>query len=72
LTCGGDVSLVYGIQEGLFRHEGLDIALSLENGFAHLGYGEFRLIVVTDGEATSRPLPRQSPMPGISSSFIVQ
>src|SRR5215475_8595458 len=34
ITWGGDVSLVYGVQEGLFRHEGLDITLSLENDFA--------------------------------------
>ncbi len=34
ITWGGDVSLVYGIQEGLFRQEGLDITLSLENDFA--------------------------------------
>ncbi|HSF32541.1 MAG TPA: ABC transporter substrate-binding protein [Candidatus Tectomicrobia bacterium] len=34
ITWGGDVSLVYGVQEGLFRQEGLDITLSLENDFA--------------------------------------
>jgi ABC-type nitrate/sulfonate/bicarbonate transport system substrate-binding protein/outer membrane protein OmpA-like peptidoglycan-associated protein len=34
ITWGGDVSLVYGVQEGLFRAEGLDISLSLENDFA--------------------------------------
>jgi ABC-type nitrate/sulfonate/bicarbonate transport system substrate-binding protein/outer membrane protein OmpA-like peptidoglycan-associated protein len=34
ITWGGDVSLVYGVQEGLFRAEGLDITLSLENDFA--------------------------------------
>jgi ABC-type nitrate/sulfonate/bicarbonate transport system substrate-binding protein/outer membrane protein OmpA-like peptidoglycan-associated protein len=34
ITWGGDVSLVYGVQEGLFRGEGLDITLHLENDFA--------------------------------------
>jgi ABC-type nitrate/sulfonate/bicarbonate transport system substrate-binding protein/outer membrane protein OmpA-like peptidoglycan-associated protein len=34
ITWGGDVSLVYGVQEGLFREEGLDIGLNLENDFA--------------------------------------
>jgi ABC-type nitrate/sulfonate/bicarbonate transport system substrate-binding protein/outer membrane protein OmpA-like peptidoglycan-associated protein len=34
ITWGGDVSLVYGVQEGLFRAAGLDISLSLENDFA--------------------------------------
>ncbi len=34
ITWGGDVSLVYGVQEGLFREEGLDISLTLENDFA--------------------------------------
>jgi ABC-type nitrate/sulfonate/bicarbonate transport system substrate-binding protein/outer membrane protein OmpA-like peptidoglycan-associated protein len=34
ITWGGDVSLVYGVQEGIFRAEGLDISLSLENDFA--------------------------------------
>jgi len=34
ITWGGDVSLVYGAQEGLFRQAGLDIALTLENDFA--------------------------------------
>jgi ABC-type nitrate/sulfonate/bicarbonate transport system substrate-binding protein/outer membrane protein OmpA-like peptidoglycan-associated protein len=34
ITWGGDVSLVYGVQEGLFRQEGVDINLSLENDFA--------------------------------------
>jgi ABC-type nitrate/sulfonate/bicarbonate transport system substrate-binding protein/outer membrane protein OmpA-like peptidoglycan-associated protein len=34
ITWGGDVSLVHGLQEGLFRAEGLDISLSLENDFA--------------------------------------
>ena len=28
ITWGGDVSLVYGVQEGLFREEGLDITLT--------------------------------------------
>jgi hypothetical protein len=34
ITWGGDVSLVYGVQEGLFRQTGVDISLSLENDFA--------------------------------------
>ena len=34
ITWGGDVSLVYGAQEGLFREAGLDVALTLENDFA--------------------------------------
>src|SRR5919109_294041 len=34
ITWGGDVSLVNGIQEGLFRAAGLDVALTLENDFA--------------------------------------
>ena len=34
ITWGGDVSLVHGLQEGLFRTEGLDMSLSLENDFA--------------------------------------
>src|ERR687891_2541141 len=34
ITWGGDVSIVYGVQEGLFRAEGLDIKLNLENDFA--------------------------------------
>lgn len=34
ITWGGDVSLVYGAQEGLFREAGLDITLALENDFA--------------------------------------
>ena len=34
ITWGGDVSLIYGVQEGLFRAEGLDISPSLENDFA--------------------------------------
>ncbi len=34
ITWGGDVSLVYGVQEGLFRQAGVDISLSLENDFA--------------------------------------
>src|SRR5215471_19597720 len=34
LTWGGDVSLVYGVQEGLFREAGLDVTLTLENDFA--------------------------------------
>src|SRR5919109_1433893 len=34
ITWGGDVSLVYGVQEGLFRAAGLDVALTLENDFA--------------------------------------
>jgi ABC-type nitrate/sulfonate/bicarbonate transport system substrate-binding protein/outer membrane protein OmpA-like peptidoglycan-associated protein len=34
ITWGGDVSVVYGVQEGIFRQEGLDVSLSLENDFA--------------------------------------
>src|SRR5262245_48734070 len=34
ITWGSDVSLIYGVQEGLFRAEGLDISPSLENDFA--------------------------------------
>ena len=34
ITWGGDVSLVYGLQEGLFREAGLDLTLQLENDFA--------------------------------------
>jgi len=34
ITWGGDVSLVYGVQEGLFREAGLDVTLTLENDFA--------------------------------------
>jgi ABC-type nitrate/sulfonate/bicarbonate transport system substrate-binding protein len=34
ITWGGDVSLVYGAQEGLFREAGLEITLALENDFA--------------------------------------
>jgi outer membrane protein OmpA-like peptidoglycan-associated protein len=34
ITWGGDVSLVYGAQEGLFRAAGLDVTLVLENDFA--------------------------------------
>src|SRR5262245_12281342 len=34
ITWGGDVSLVYGSQEGLFREAGVDINLGLENDFA--------------------------------------
>jgi ABC-type nitrate/sulfonate/bicarbonate transport system substrate-binding protein/outer membrane protein OmpA-like peptidoglycan-associated protein len=34
ITWGGDVSLVYGVQEGFFRQEGIDLSLSLENDFA--------------------------------------
>jgi outer membrane protein OmpA-like peptidoglycan-associated protein len=34
ITWGGDVSLIYGVQEGLFRAAGLDVALTLENDFA--------------------------------------
>src|SRR5262245_58129506 len=34
ITWGGDVSLVYGVQEGLFREAGFDAALTLENDFA--------------------------------------
>ena len=34
ITWGGDVSLVYGAQAGLFREAGLDVALTLENDFA--------------------------------------
>jgi len=34
ITWGGDVSLVYGVQEGIFREAGLDVTLTLENDFA--------------------------------------
>jgi ABC-type nitrate/sulfonate/bicarbonate transport system substrate-binding protein/outer membrane protein OmpA-like peptidoglycan-associated protein len=34
ITWGGDVSLIYGVQAGLFREAGLDVTLTLENDFA--------------------------------------
>jgi ABC-type nitrate/sulfonate/bicarbonate transport system substrate-binding protein/outer membrane protein OmpA-like peptidoglycan-associated protein len=34
ITWGGDVSLIYGVQAGLFREAGLDVTLRLENDFA--------------------------------------
>src|SRR5215510_4779103 len=34
ITWGGDVSLVYGVQEGIFREAGVDVTLTLENDFA--------------------------------------
>src|SRR5215475_3036257 len=34
ITWGGDVSLVYGVQAGLFREAGADVTLTLENDFA--------------------------------------
>ena len=34
ITWGADVSLIYGVQAGLFREAGLDVTLTLENDFA--------------------------------------
>jgi ABC-type nitrate/sulfonate/bicarbonate transport system substrate-binding protein/outer membrane protein OmpA-like peptidoglycan-associated protein len=34
ITWGGDVSLVYGVQAGLFREAGVEVTLTLENDFA--------------------------------------